>query len=114
PSLAGPFHVLFPVWRHALANRGRISIIVPARILFLKGGIAQVGMGGARLDSLRILAGVGPVSGGAREFRLARRRRSRDVERAAQLNGIRGALERALQIGQPLGPVLPEPVPARK
>ena len=73
-----------------------------------------MGMGGARLDSLRILAGVGPVSGGAREFRLARRRRSRDVERAAQLHGILGALEQELQFRQPLRPVVPEPVPARK
>src|SRR5205823_2077640 len=97
----------------ALADWLRLSVPVPARIFFLESTVAQMGLGNPCDHSRGILAAVGRVSRGACEFPLAQRGRFRAVERAAQLHGIRRALEQELQLRQPLRPVVSEPLPAR-
>src|SRR6267378_1155417 len=70
PPLDGPLHDVFYFRRHALTDRVRIPVLVPTGIPFVDNGRGEVGLGlgCTLLDSVGILAGMGPISAGTREF----------------------------------------------
>ena len=106
PALHGPPANQLHHGRHAHADWVWLSFPLPAGL-----PAAALGVGRAGCDPDGLLAGVGALSGGRAELRLAIRGRVRRLERAAQLHGLCRALEQELQFGERLRSVVPEPFP---